>query len=69
MDIAEYVKANKIDTEPVFALWVLSDLKCRKLMIRKAAMRVRKNMKFGIAIPATYDEAVELNKINGNTYW
>ena len=26
-------------------------------------------MKFGIAIPATYDEAAEIDRINGNTYW
>ena len=40
-------------------------------MIEKAATRVRKKMKFGIPIPVTYhgDEAVELDRINGNTYW
>ena len=26
-------------------------------------------MKFGIAIPDTYDEAVEIDIINGNEYW
>ena len=25
-------------------------------------------MHFGISIPAAYDESVELNRINGNTY-
>ena len=32
-------------------------------------MRVRNNMKFGIAIPATYNEDVELDRTNGYTYW
>ena len=36
-------------------------------MIIKAAIRVRKKMKFGIDIPATYYEAVEIDRINGNT--
>ena len=37
-------------------------------MVSKATMRVSNNMKFGIAIPDTYDEAVELHRINGNKY-
>ena len=28
-----------------------------------------KKMKFGIYIPATYDEYVEINGTNRNTYW
>ena len=31
-------------------------------------MRVRNNTKFGIAIPVTQDEAIEIDIINGNTY-
>ena len=38
-------------------------------MISKAAMRLRKNMKYGISIPNTYDEAVGIDIINGNAYW
>ena len=38
-------------------------------MIIKAAMRVRKNMKFGISIPGTYYEAFELMSFNWYTYW
>ena len=32
-------------------------------------MMVRNNMKFGIDIPATCNKAVELDRINGITYW
>ena len=63
VDIAEYAKANKIDKEPAFAWWVPSAIKCRKLILIKASMRVRNKMKFVIYIPATYNDAVELNPI------
>ena len=38
-------------------------------MIIKVSNIIRKKMHFGISIPAAYDESVELNRINGNTYW
>ena len=37
-------------------------------MNRNSAMRVRMKMSFGIAISATYNEAVKLDIINDNTY-
>ena len=69
MEISEYAKANNIDKEPTFAWWVPFALKNIKEMIRKAAMRARMKTKLGVSIPATYDEAVELGRINGNTHW
>ena len=46
----------------------MSYLKRRKVVLNKAAMRVSKNMKYGISISAIYDESVELDRINVNTY-
>ena len=69
MEIAEYAKSNKIDKDPEFAWWVPSALKCRKFMISKTDIRIRKQMKFVISIPVTYNEVVEIDRINGNTYW
>ena len=37
-------------------------------MISKVSTRVRNNTKLGIDIPATYNESVEIDRINGNTY-
>ena len=37
-------------------------------MISKVSKIVRNNMKLGMDIPATYDESVEIDRINGNTY-
>ena len=69
VEIAEYTKSNNIDKEPAFAWWVPSYFKRRNVIISKSAMRVRNNTKLVISIPATYDEDVELDRINGNKYW
>ena len=63
-EIAEYVMANKLDKELAFAWWVRTAIKQRNSMISKMAKRVCKQMKFGIDIPATYED-----KKNGNTLW
>ena len=38
-------------------------------MISKVYRRVRKKIKFGIHLPATYEEAVRMDKENRNTFW
>ena len=38
-------------------------------MSSKVSRRVRKKMKFGIHLPATYEEAVRMDKKSGNTFW
>ena len=68
MEIVEYAKANKIYKEPAFVWWVPSALKRRNVIISKVAIIVRNKIKFVIAIPATYNEAVELDRMNQNTY-
>ena len=50
VEISEYV--------PAFAWWIRTALKRRDTMISKVSRRVRKKMKFGIHLPATYEEAV-----------
>ena len=69
VEIAEYVIANKLDKEPAFAWWVRTAIKQRDAIISKMTKRVRKQMKFGIDLPATYEEAVALDQKNGNTLW
>ena len=66
--MAEYDTASGVEEKPTFSWWVLSSLKFRKVMVCKEAMIVRINTKFGIDIPNTYDEAIELDRINNNTY-
>ena len=69
IEIADYVIANQLEKEPAFAWWVRTALKRRDAVISKVSRRVRKKMKFGIYIPETYEEAVIMDKQNGNTLW
>ena len=69
IEIADYAKAHKIDKEPAFAWWVPTVVKRRNAILKKTSRKVRKNMKFGIYVPKTYAEAVELDRKNGNTLW
>ena len=69
IEIAEYAKVNHIDKEPAFAWWIPSVIKRRDAIIKKTSRKVRKNMKFGIYVPKNYNEAVEMDKQNGNTLW
>ena len=71
VELAEYAVAVGIAKEPAFNWWVPSTLKRRKRLIhRLKVQRVRKGrMKFGITIPGTVEEALELDRKNGNTLW
>ena len=69
VETAEYAVNKNIDDEPAFAWWVQSALKRRDVQVSAASRRFKKNMKFGIEIPKTYEEAVALDRANGNTLW
>ena len=66
--ISEYVLANQLEKDPEFAWWIRTALKRRDTMISKYSRRVRKKMKFGIHLPATYEQAVQMDKESGNTF-
>ena len=45
-------------------------LKKRDRLINKVNSQMTKfNMKFGIEVPNTYEEAIELDRKNGNALW
>ena len=70
IEVAEYAVAQKIDHEPAFAWWVPYVLKSRNRIIAAVNRRYHKRThKFGIRVPKTWDEAVEIDKLNGNTDW
>ena len=70
IELAEYAVASKIDKEPAFNWWARQVLKKRSRIINKVATRMKKNnMKFGIVVPLTVKQALEEDRINGNTYW
>jgi hypothetical protein len=71
IEVAEYAFAHNINNEPAFNWWVTSVLRKRDRLINKInTTPIRKyNMKFGVDVPTTFDEAMELDKYNGNTLW
>lgn len=70
-ELAHYVYSKGLESEPAFAWWVKHCKKRYERFINKLKSRVRKskNMKFGIVIPKTVQEALALDKENGNTLW
>ena len=71
IEVAEFAVANKYADEPAFKWWVNTVLKKRKRLLARVKSRCRKgsNSKFGIEVPKTVDEALRLDKENGNTLW
>ena len=72
IQIAEYAIASKIDNEPAFKWWVRHTLKKRDRIISKTASsrpHRKGKMKFGIRVPTTVEEAMQLDHKNGNTLW
>ena len=70
IELAEYSINNKIDNEPAFAWWVPYVKKKSKTMISKIKSKYwQRTHKYGIRIPKTVEEAYELDKKNGNTFW
>ena len=70
IEVAEYAVANKISEEPAFAWWVHTCLRKRHRMINKVKKKYwRTAHKFGIRPPKSCDEAIQLDKENGNTLW
>lgn len=73
IEVAEYAKILGIDHEPAFNWWVPHTLKKRDRIISLVKKRsprfLKRTHKFGIEVPKTVKEALELDKKNGNTLW
>ena len=70
IEVAEYVTALHLETEPDFSWWVPYTLKKRYRIIASINHRVIKyDHKFGIKIPRNIKEALKLDQENGNTLW
>jgi hypothetical protein len=70
VQVAEYAVGNKIAAEPAFAWWVPYTLKKRNRILSKIKSRYwLRTHKFGIAIPKSVEEALKLDRENGNTLW
>ena len=70
IELAEFAVAHNLHNEPAFAWWMHHVLRKRKHFINKLRKEVkRSNLKFGLVVPKTVREALELDKKNGNEYW
>ena len=62
-----------INHEPAFNWWVTHVLKKRDCLISLVWKRIprylKRNHEFGIKIPTSVKDALEIDKKNGNTYW
>ena len=68
--MAEYAVGAKIVSEPAFAWWVPFTLKRRDRIIGKIdAHFAKKYHKFGIVVPSTVKEALQMDMDNSNTAW
>ena len=70
VQIAEFAVARDIDDEPTFKYWVPFTLRKRDMIIASVNSRVRKTShKYGIEVPKSIEHALQLDAINGNTFW
>jgi hypothetical protein len=70
VDVAEFVKSRGLLDEVAFRWWVPYTLKKRDRIVSAVTSRARKvTHKYGVEIPRTVREALELDKKNGNTFW
>ena len=70
VDVAEYVTARNLDDEVAFAWWVPYTLRKKATIIASVKARARrKTHKYGIEIPTSVEDAMRIDKENGNTLW
>ena len=68
--LAEYKVLKKVADEPAFAWWINKLLKKRDRIISKTARKYwQKTHNYGLRIPHTVKESIEIDKENGGTSW
>jgi hypothetical protein len=70
VQVSEYAVANQISDEPGFAWWVKDVLRRRDRIISKVKSRYwLRTHKFGIELPKSTDEALQIDKDTGTDFW
>ena len=70
VELAKYMSGNRLDVDPTFKKWVRDMLRRRNIIIAKLRTKYwRTTHKFVIRVPKSVDEALEIDKENGNTLW
>ena len=67
-ELAEYAIANEIAEESTFEWWVTYTIRKRDRIIFKTKKKYwRMTQKFGVRLPKTVEEALQVGKINGSS--
>jgi hypothetical protein len=70
VEVAEYAVGKDLQDKPAFVWWFPHVLKKRHCIIAFVIKRyLKRNHKFGIEIPITWNDCVCLDKENNNTLW
>ena len=70
IEVAEYARANLIDKSPAFRWWVPHVLRKRDRIVSKIKSKYwRTTHKFGIRLPQTAAEALQIDKETGTDFW
>jgi hypothetical protein len=70
VEFVEYAIGKNLQDKPAFVWWVPHVLKKRHRIIASVTKRYHKrNYKFGIEVPQTWNDCVCLDKENNNTLW
>jgi hypothetical protein len=70
VELAEYAVVNKIDQEPAFRWWAADVLRKQNRIITKIKKRYRRiTHKFGIRVPKTVEEAIQIDRETNTTFW
>jgi hypothetical protein len=68
--VAKYAVANRIAEELAFKWWVSNVLKCRNHIISEVKSHYwQTTHKFGIKLPHSVEEALEIDRITGTDFW
>jgi hypothetical protein len=70
LELAQYASTNQLETKPAFSWWVKHTIKHRQASI-KAVKRcyLKKTHKFGIRVPQTVEEAIQIDLDTKSHYW
>ena len=70
VELAEFAVANRIADEPAFNWWVPHTLRKRNRILSKVKSKYwRTSHKFGIRLPHSVEEALEIDRITGTDFW
>jgi hypothetical protein len=70
IETAEYAMAKGLHVEPAFSWWIKPVLKKRDRCLKKVKTKYwERTHKYGIKLPHSIREAIEIDRENGNTLW